>query len=220
MPVCLKNAPAREQREQERESEAIDVGRVPCVDGGRKEGKESTDVRALCALCSERQQKTLRAVGVARTLLLLNHANRVDKGRREDRRAGGRGKAGLALAHEKAIAKEEAKLGHALEQHANHARPEAGERRRDGRLEEDGVRLRRRDLRVDRHAVEVLRVLLHELAVRGHRVVANRLDGGAAEVGAHVLGGREAVLADLVVRIIEEEGHGAARGQRLAGGVG
>ena len=113
----------------------------------------------------------------ARTLLLLNHAHRVDEGSREDRRGRRRREARLALAHEEPVAKQESEFGDALEQHADHARPEAGERGGDGRAQEDGIRLRLRHLRIHRHAVQVLRVLLHQLAVSGDRVVAHSLDG-------------------------------------------
>ena len=39
--------------------------------------------------------------------------------------------------------------------------------------------------------------LLHELVVGRDRVVADGLDRGAAEVGAHVLEGDHAIFADL-----------------------
>ena len=70
------------------------------------------------------------------------------------------------------------------------------------------------------------RVLLHELAVRGDRVVADGLYGGTAQVGApmdvssladtrfdwtqmkmHILERRDAVLAHFVVGVVEEEAH-------------
>ena len=70
------------------------------------------------------------------------------------------------------------------------------------------------------------RVLLHELAVRGDRVVADGLDGGTAKVGApmdvtsladarfdwtqmkmHILERRDAILAHFIVAVVKEKAH-------------
>ena len=68
--------------------------------------------------------------------------------------------------------------------------------------------------------------MLHELAVRGDRIVADRLYGTAAEVGApmdvssladtrfdwtqmkmHILERRDAILADAIISIVKEKAH-------------
>ena len=142
-------------------------------------------------------------------LLLLDHAHRVDERGREDRRGSRRGEAWLAarVAGDDAIAKQDAKLRDALEQHADKAGPQAGERGRHRRLQEDRVRLGRRDLGVYCLAVEALGKLLHQLAVGRDGVVADRLNGRTAEVGGHVLRRRDAVFPHLVVVRGEEERH-------------
>jgi len=107
------------------------------------------------------------------------------------------------------ISEQNAKLGDAFEEDADEARPEAGHHRGERRAPEHRASLRRRHLGLHRVARGVLGELLHELAVGGDRVVADGLDGGAAEVGGHVLRGRHPVLLPhLVVRRVEEERHG------------
>ena len=93
-------------------------------------------------------------------------------------------------------------------------RPQPRQRRTNRIGPERRVRLAHRDLRRDRVPVHVLGVLLHELAVGRHGVVSHGLDGTPSEVGAHVLRRADAVLADLVVALVEEERHrrGPARG--------
>mmetsp|Transcript_1794 Transcript_1794/g.5097 ORF Transcript_1794/g.5097 Transcript_1794/m.5097 type:complete len:371 (-) Transcript_1794:2-1114(-) len=145
-------------------------------------------------------------------LLLLDHAHRVDEGRRADRRHERSVVAGRLGATDVCVAEEQAKLGHALKEHANQTRPEAGERGGDGRFQEDSVRLGTCLRRRHQVAVHVLGVLLHELAVGSDRIVAHGLDGGATEVGAHVLERREAILPHLVVRVVEKERHGSGCG--------
>lgn len=142
-------------------------------------------------------------------LLLLDHADGVDEGGAHDGGAGGGDGSGtFSLAHEEGDAEEDAELGNALEADADEAGGDSGHGGRDGVGLEDGLGLGGRDAGVDGIALEVLGVLLHELAVGSDRVVHDGLEGRTAQVGRHGLELGESSLLHLEVLIgYERDAH-------------
>ena len=177
-------------------------------DGAAEEGAE-----VLGGRLAEDLEDGLGRAGLLEegALLLLDHADGVDEGGAHDGGAGGgEGARALAIADEEGDAEEDAKLGNALEADADEAGADARQGGRDGVGLEDGLGLGGRDAGVDRVALDVLGVLLHELPVGCDRVVHDGLEAGAAEVGRHGLELGEASLLHLEVVIgYERDAHGS-----------
>ena len=175
-------------------------------DGAAEEGAEVLGGRLADDLEDGLGRAGLLEVGA---LLLLDHADGVDEGGAHDGGAGGGDGSGtLPLSHEEGDAEEDAKLGNALEADADEAGADSGHGGRDGVGLEDGLGLGGRDAGVDGIALEVLGVLLHELAVRSDRVVHDGLEGRAAQVGRHGLELGEPSLLHLEVLVgYERDAH-------------
>mmetsp|Transcript_2962 Transcript_2962/g.6394 ORF Transcript_2962/g.6394 Transcript_2962/m.6394 type:complete len:355 (-) Transcript_2962:32-1096(-) len=134
------------------------------------------------------------------TLLLLNHADWVNKRRRKDGRASCSYHSGvLALLHEEGNAEENAKLRDALETNTNEAGSNSRQRGRDRSRLEDSTGLGHRNFGIHSVSLKILRILLDKLPVGRHRVIHDGLKRGASKISRHSLKlGQTSLLDDKV----------------------
>ena len=142
------------------------------------------------------------------SLLLFDHSNGVDERSTQDAGASGRQESRrFSLVHEKGNAKQNSKLGNALEADADESRCDSRQRGRDRVSSKDGLCLGTGNLRIDRLSVESLGILLDQLTIGSHRIVHDSLKGRTSQVGTHGLELRESGLLHNKV-IIGDQRHG------------
>eukprot|EP00978_Attheya_sp_CCMP212_P007038 scaffold16421_cov51-Attheya_sp.AAC.7 len=128
------------------------------------------------------------------TLLLLDHANGVDKGSTEDGGACSRHHAHISIANQKGDAEQNAELGHPLEADSHQPRTHARHAGTERMSPEDSLGLSARETGFHSLARRVLGILLHQLTIRCDWIVHDRLKAASPQIGSHSLKLRQASL--------------------------